>query len=67
MKNEDKKSSCAPKRLWVRTNSLILDSGLVSVGNVSYKESHYRGRRHKMKKIKLYSSILCSMTDLYAH
>lgn len=30
MKNEDKKVPDAPKRLWVKTNSLMHDSGLIS-------------------------------------
>lgn len=49
MKNEDKKVPDAPKRLWVRTNSLIHDSGLVAVGNVSYKE-YWIGHKNKVPK-----------------
>ena len=49
MKNEDKKVPDAPKRLWVRTNSLIHDSGLMSVGNVSYKE-YWIGHKNKVPK-----------------
>ena len=47
MKNEDKKVPDAPKRLWVRTNSLIHDSGLMAVGNVSYKE-YWIGHKNKV-------------------
>lgn len=49
MKNEDKKVPDAPKRLWVRTNSLIHDSGLMSVGNVSYEE-YWIGHKNKVPK-----------------
>lgn len=49
MKNEDKKVPDAPKRLWVKTNSLIHDSGLMSVGNVSYKE-YWIGHKNKKPK-----------------
>lgn len=49
MKNVDKKVPDAPKRLWVRTNSLIHDSGLMSVGNVSYKE-YWIGHKNKKPK-----------------
>lgn len=49
MKKEDKKVPDAPKRLWVRTNSLIHDSGLMSVGNVSYKE-YWIGHKNKKPK-----------------
>lgn len=49
MKNEDKKVPDAPKRLWVRTNSLIHDSGLMAVGNVSYKE-YWIGHKNKVPK-----------------
>ena len=49
MKNEDKIFPDAPKRLWVRTNSLIHDSGLVAVGNVSYKE-YWIGHKNKVPK-----------------
>lgn len=49
MKNEDKKVPDAPKRLWVQTNSLIHDSGLMSVGNVSYKE-YWIGHKNKVPK-----------------
>lgn len=49
MKNEDKKVPDAPKRLWVQTNSLIHDSGLMSVGNVSYKE-YWIGHKYKVPK-----------------
>lgn len=50
MKNEDKKVPDAPKRLWVRTNSLIHDSGLMAVGNVSYKE-YWIGHKIRFQKI----------------
>lgn len=49
MKKEDKKVPDAPKRLWVRTNSLIHDSGLMSVGNVSYEE-YWIGHKNKVPK-----------------
>lgn len=49
MKNEDKKVPDAPKRLWVRTNSLIHDTGLTAVGNVSYRE-HWIGHKNKVPK-----------------
>lgn len=49
MNNEDKKVPDAPKRLWVQTNSLIHDSGLMSVGNVSYKE-YWIGHKNKVPK-----------------
>lgn len=49
MKNEDKKVPDAPKRLWVRTNSLIHDSGLMAVGKVSYKE-YWIGHKNKVPK-----------------
>lgn len=49
MKNEDKKVPDTPKRLWVQTNSLIHDSGLMSVGNVSYKE-YWIGHKNKVPK-----------------
>lgn len=49
MKNEDKKVPDAPKRLWVRTNHLIHDSGLMAVGNVSYKE-YWIGHKNKVPK-----------------
>lgn len=49
MKNEDKKVPDAPKRLWVRTNSLIHDSGLMSVGDVSYEE-YWIGHKNKVPK-----------------
>lgn len=53
MKNEDKKVPDAPKRLWVRTNSLIHDTGLTAVGNVSYRE-YWIGHKHKAPDIKPY-------------
>lgn len=49
MKNEDKKVPDAPKRLWVQTTSLIHDSGLMSVGNVSYSE-YWIGHKNKVPK-----------------
>ena len=49
MKNEDKKVPDAPKRLWVRTNSLIHDTGLTAVGNVSYRE-YWIGHKNKVPK-----------------
>lgn len=49
MKNEDKKVPDAPKRLWVQTNSLTHDSGLMSVGNVSYEE-YWIGHKNKKPK-----------------
>lgn len=56
MKNEDKKVPDAPKRLWVRTNSLIHDSGLMSVGNVSYDE-YWIGHKNKVPKKDLVPTI----------
>lgn len=53
MKNEDKKVPDAPKRLWVQTNSLIHDTGLTAVGNVSYRE-YWIGHKHKAPDIKPY-------------
>lgn len=53
MKNEDKKVPDAPKRLWVRTNSLIHDTGLTAVGNVSYRE-YWIGHKNKVPDIKPY-------------
>ena len=53
MKKEDKKVPDAPKRLWVRTNSLIHDTGLTAVGNVSYRE-YWIGHKHKAPDIKPY-------------
>lgn len=53
MKNEDKKVPDAPKRLWVQTNSLMHYSGLISVGNVSYRE-YWIGHKHKAPDIKPY-------------
>ena len=49
MKKEDKKVPDAPKRLWVRTNSLMHDSGLMSVGDVSYAE-YWIGHKNKVPK-----------------
>lgn len=49
MKKEDKKVPDAPKRLWVRTNSLMHDSGLMSVGDVSYAE-YWIGHKNKVTK-----------------
>lgn len=49
MKENSKKVPDAPKRLWVRTNSLIHDSGLMSVGNVSYEE-YWIGHKNKVPK-----------------
>lgn len=49
MKNEDKKVPDAPKRLWVRTNSLIHDSGLTAVGNISFRE-YWVGHKNKVPK-----------------
>ena len=49
MKNEDKKVPDAPKRLWVRTNSLIHELGLIATGNVSYKE-YWIGYKNKVPK-----------------
>ena len=41
---------------------------LVTLGSVPYKPIvPVASKQKRMKKIKLYSSILCSMTDLYAH
>lgn len=53
MKNEDKKVPDAPKRLWVRTNSLIHDTGLTAVENVSYRE-YWIGHKHKAPDVKPY-------------
>ena len=50
MKNEDKKVPDAPKRLWVRTNSLIHDSGLTAVGNISFRE-YWVGHKNKVPKV----------------
>ena len=49
MKKEDKKVPDAPKRLWVQANSLIHDSGLMSVENVSYEE-YWIGHKNKKPK-----------------
>ena len=49
MKNEDKKVPDAPKRLWVRTNSLIQKIGLIAVGNVSDEEC-WIGYKNKVPK-----------------
>lgn len=49
MKNEDKKNPDAPKRLWVRTNSLIQKIGLIAVGNVSDEEC-WIGYKNKVPK-----------------
>ncbi len=49
MKNEDKKVPDAPKRLWVRTNSLIHDSGLMAVGNILFRE-YWVGHKNKVPK-----------------
>ena len=53
MKNEDKKVPDAPKRLWVRTNSLIHDTGLTAVGNISYRD-YWIGHKNKVPDIKPY-------------
>lgn len=49
MKKEDKKIPDAPKRLWVRTNSLMHDSGLMAVGNISFRE-YWVGHKNKVPK-----------------
>lgn len=49
MKNEEKKVPDAPKRLWVRTNSLIHDSDLTAVGNISFRE-YWVGHKNKVPK-----------------
>lgn len=49
MKNEDKKVPDAPKRLWVRTNSLIQKLGLIAVGKVSDEEC-WIGHKNKVPK-----------------
>ena len=49
MKNEDKLVFNSPKRLWVRTSSLLHNSGLMSIGNVSYRE-YWIGHKNKVPK-----------------
>lgn len=49
MKENSKKVPDAPKRLWVRTNSLIHDTGLMAVGNISFRE-YWIGHKNKVPK-----------------
>ena len=49
MKNEDKIISDSPKRLWVKTFSLLHKTGLMSIGNVSYRE-YWIGHKNKVPK-----------------
>ena len=49
MKENSKKNPDAPKRLWVSTYSLMHDSGLMSVGNISFRE-YWVGHKNKVPK-----------------
>lgn len=49
MKENSKKVPDAPKRLWVCTYSLIHDSGLMAVGNISFRE-YWVGHKNKVPK-----------------
>ena len=49
MKENSKKVPDAPKRLWVRTYSLMHDSGLMAVGNISFRE-YWVGHKNKVPK-----------------
>lgn len=62
MKNEDKKVPDAPKRLWVRTNSLIHDSGLMAVGNISFREYWVvKPKRWYRTPIEAYKMLSCKL------